>query len=207
MASNKIEILVLGGGGFGAELTYRLAPLLDASKHNLTMISPRPFVQHLMAAARTYVTDEDGIEEYSLIPYDSLFGPGRVGSFKLGIAEHVDFEKRVVTLVGGEEIGFDHLALATGSTWPGGLNLPVGPDSREESRKFLKEWRKRVADAKRICIIGGGAVGIGELVLLPSSRFTVFNVALQKLPERSGITTQRPRSRTPLELKLFIRRN
>jgi NADH dehydrogenase FAD-containing subunit len=160
--SKKISIVILGGGGAGAALAYRLAtsPQLPSSRYDLTLVNDRPFQQHLLAGPRASVTDEGNLEDWGLIPYDTIFGAGKTGSFKQGTAENVDLDNRIIKLVGGEQLRYDYLVLATGSKWEGPLDLPIG--TKNEAIGFIKEWRRKVSSASQVCVVGGGAVGIGQ---------------------------------------------
>ena len=50
--------------------------------------------------------------------------------------------------------------LATGSKWTGPVDFP---DNDADIRQFVSQWQQRLKSAKDIVIVGGGAVGIGEL--------------------------------------------
>lgn len=63
-----------------------------------------------------------------------------------------------VILTNDERIHYDVLALATGSTWSGPLNFP---QSDAEVIASINDWRNKIANAKHVVVVGGGAVGIG----------------------------------------------
>jgi apoptosis-inducing factor 2 len=107
---------------------------------------------------RVLVTSEGNLENLALTPYDKLFKPNRAGEVIFGSVEKL--EDGVVTLGGGRRIHYDWLVLATGSIWEGPLAFP--PD-RQEAQKWILDWRTKIASAKKIAIVGGGAVGIGEI--------------------------------------------
>lgn len=157
--STKSHVVIVGGGGYGAQIARALSSKLDANKHTLTLISSREFYLHLPAALRLIVTSENALEKSSLIPYDKLF-PG-VGSFKKGtvkeVKKAVDGKSGSVLLEDGEEVPWNVLLLAPGNIWEGGLKLP---ETFKDAENFVFEWRKRIEKAKRIVLVGGGAVGI-----------------------------------------------
>lgn len=66
-----------------------------------------------------------------------------------------------VTLNTGQRIDYNVIVLATGSVWEGFLNFPTEP---EEYFVHVESWRRKFSDAQDIIIVGGGPVGIGELV-------------------------------------------
>jgi NADH dehydrogenase FAD-containing subunit len=162
--TKKTEIVILGGGGAGTPLAYNLSHAPASSNYHITLINNRPFFQYLLAGARVISTTDGNLEDKSLMPYDHVFANGPDGkpngTFKQGTAEKVELDEKVIKLTSGEEVKYDYLVLTTGSTWEGALNLPVG--SREDAQNYIKDWRKKVANATHVCIVGGGAVGIGK---------------------------------------------
>lgn len=69
-----------------------------------------------------------------------------------------------VVLSDGQEVPYDYLVLATGKKWGEPNDVP---DYRAAAIEQMKIYRDRVAAAKEILVIGGGAVGIeiaGEIV-------------------------------------------
>ena len=49
------------------------------------------------------------------------------------------------------------LVLATGSKWPGPINLPEGS---ADLGQFVAQWREKFRAAPDIVVVGGGAVGL-----------------------------------------------
>lgn len=177
-SDDKKSVVVLGGGFVGSLLARALSAKLDPAKHDLVLVDQRPFTVNLISSARMTVTKEGNIEELGRIPFDKLFVNGN-GSYHRGKAVSIEESKPgaggSVVLETGEHVPYDVLVLATGSTWPGPLNFP-------ESERFgehVKEWRKKVADAKDIYIVGGGAVGIeyaGEIrETYPHTKVTIVH--------------------------------
>lgn len=60
----------------------------------------------------------------------------------------------------GDEIPFDVLALATGSIWESPLDFG---STKAEAVQGVVNWREKIRDAKGVVLVGGGAVGIGEI--------------------------------------------
>ena len=160
----KTEVVIVGGGGGGAVLARKLSGAaldFDPEQHNLTLITPRQYNIHLLAAARMLVTAEKSLEETALIPYDKLYKEGNAGRVVQGkVTQILDGS---VVLENGEAVKYHCLVLATGSIWDGPLAFP---DSDAELREHLRTWRAKFAAAKRVVIIGGGAVGIGVFVFI-----------------------------------------
>jgi NADH dehydrogenase FAD-containing subunit len=114
--SNKQTIVIIGSGSGGA-LAHTLAPKLDASKHELILISPLPYYLLLLPALRMIVTPEGNLNstEKAKIPLDNLFPPGVPGRHIQGLVMSVE-EKNVI-LEDGTTVDYDILVLATGSKW------------------------------------------------------------------------------------------
>lgn len=72
-------------------------------------------------------------------------------------------EDGVAHLSDGRKLTYDWLVLATGTKWPGPLSFPNGDDSKVR-QSWIDGWRDKIAQARDIVIVGGGAVGIGEYI-------------------------------------------
>ena len=58
-------------------------------------------------------------------------------------------------------IAYEHLVFATGSIWTSALALP---DSKAAAVEHFKAFRKNLAASQNVLIVGGGSVGLGELL-------------------------------------------
>lgn len=157
------NIVVVGGGFAGFNLAKALSSKLDASRYNLILVTSHPYMVQLVAAARMTASAADKLEDTALIPYDKLFinnnGTHKVGTV-VAIEETSPGKGGSVVLQSGERINYHVLALATGSIWSSHLNFP---SSDADIKGHLQSWRDRFSKAKEIVIVGGGAVGIGEI--------------------------------------------
>lgn len=174
----KSNVVIVGGGGYGAQIARVLSSKLDPNKHTLTLVSSREFFLHLPAGPRLMTSSRDDLEKTALMPYDSLFtgmGVFRKGTVT-GVKKADDGKSGTVVLASGEELSWNVLLLAPGNTWEGGLRLP---ETRLEVGIFINEWRKKFERAKSIALIGGGAVGIelsGELRdIYPDKKITLVH--------------------------------
>jgi hypothetical protein len=73
---SKTRVVIIGGGTAGAGLTKLLSAKLDASRHELTLINPRPFDAWYIALLRPSVTEEgnlQSLETGAFTPYGELF--------------------------------------------------------------------------------------------------------------------------------------
>lgn len=137
-----------------------LVHVLDPLKHQLILIVARPQFAYLPGALRILV-DKDTPITSVFLPYDSVFDKFPA-ELKIGCVSSIDENKagkggRVV-LKTGEQVSYDVLAVATGSSWQGFLSFPDEQASYEE---HIKLWQSKFEKAQNIVIIGGGAVGIG----------------------------------------------
>lgn len=158
---NKKNVVVVGGGYAGHIIAKTLSTTLNPSKHNLILVTSRPYLVHVIAGLRMNVTSDDQLEDTAFITYDKLFEKG-IGSLVVGTVVSIKESGRgrggVLTLQDGETIDYDVLALATGTKWSGPIDFP---DTDAEIRASIQDWRHRYTIASEIALIGGGAVGIG----------------------------------------------
>lgn len=186
------HIVIVGGGGAGAQLAKNLSQSRDlspSSGHTLTVLTARPFWIFLIAAARFTTSPENHFEQKCFIPYDKFFDGAGCGSVKVGRVVKVEptFGGRAsekgdgestsdrgvssggeLLLESGERMKYDVLVLAPGSTWGGPLDFP---DKKEDIMQHLEVWWRKFSEAKSIVLVGGGAVALGafSLSLHPSS--------------------------------------
>ncbi|KAF8156792.1 FAD/NAD(P)-binding domain-containing protein [Crassisporium funariophilum] len=157
----KSTIVVVGGGGAGATVVRRLSKKLDPQRHNLVLITSRNRFAYLPASLRLLVSRDTPIETV-FMPYDKVFDkfPGQL---KIGTVISVEENKRggggggIAVLDGGEQVVYDVLVVATGSSWEG---LVAFPDEESLYKEHVELWRNKFQKAENIVIVGGGAVGI-----------------------------------------------
>lgn len=154
------NIVIVGGGMAGISAWNELAPHLDATKHNLVLVTSRPFFTALPAALRMVVTAEGKFEDLILLPLGEKFNTGNkkliIGSVT-SIVEK-DNQGGHVVLDNGEKVEYSILILAPGNRWEGPLDLP---NTKAEADEVINSWRSRFAKAENIVLVGGGAVGLG----------------------------------------------
>lgn len=84
------------------------------------------------------------------------------------------------------------LVLATGSKWAGPLSFP---DGKSDHEVFVRQWTDKFRDAKDVTLIGAGAVGIGEFLVIKQKPHR-SQQSVQNSPASSGTSTPRRRSRS-----------
>ncbi|XP_078614182.1 ferroptosis suppressor protein 1-like [Branchiostoma floridae x Branchiostoma japonicum] len=143
-----IHVVIAGGGYAGIQLAKSLK-----NKARFTLIDPKEMLYHNVGAVRSCT--EPGFAKRILMPYAPAFGQ----NFKQGSVTAINAAEKTVLLSSGEMVKYSHLVLATGSTgtFPG--KLPDEMITVAEVTQKSEAVLKLVQEAKKIVIIGGGAVG------------------------------------------------
>ncbi|KAL0581583.1 hypothetical protein V5O48_000513 [Marasmius crinis-equi] len=175
MPSEKTSIVIIGAGAAGATIARSLSGSLNASQHDIILISPHPYHILRPASIRMVVTNANKLEDQVLVPLDKVFLKGN-GRFVQGEVARIDEQGREVELTTGKKVSFDFLVLATGTKWGGPIALPLEPS---KVQGFIDEKRREFKTAKNILLVGGGSVGIelaGELRdLSPDTEITIVH--------------------------------
>ncbi|KAF9043095.1 FAD/NAD-P-binding domain-containing protein [Panaeolus papilionaceus] len=177
--SHRPNIVVIGGGGCGAQVARRLSEKLDHNKYNLILVTARPYYTHLPAWIRMSVTDEGHLEHRAHMTYNYLFKDGK-GSFVVGKVASINTQEGtvggVLMMESGETLEYEVCILTPGSIWPGPLNIP---DTKETTEAHLRDWRHKFDEANDIVLVGGGAVALeysGEIKdKWPDKRVTIVH--------------------------------
>ncbi len=101
--------------------------------------------------------------QQNIMPVDNVLEKTGIESIVDEVVK-IDKKAKIVTLKGGEQIKFDKLAIATGSTpvrpsWLPGANLEnvfVIP----KVKSYLDEMKDIIKDKKRVLVIGAGFIGV-----------------------------------------------
>ena len=162
--SQKPNVVIVGGGGCGAQVARMLSKSLKQEEYNLILITARPYYTHLPAWIRMSVTEEGHLEDRAHITYNYVFKNGN-GQLVIGKVVSITAEEGdkggSVTLESGEQIEYSVLVLTPGSIFEGPINIP---DNKKEMMEHLRSWRQKFADANDIVLVGGGAVALGKFV-------------------------------------------
>uniref|UniRef100_V9KZU6 Ferroptosis suppressor protein 1 n=1 Tax=Callorhinchus milii TaxID=7868 RepID=V9KZU6_CALMI len=188
----NVHVVVVGGGfgGIAAAkqlkchgVPYTLIDIRDAFHHNPGA---------LRASVESGMLTGCGFAKKTFISFRETFKE----NFKQGKVVDIDLEKQNVVLDSGEVVHFSHLILATGSTgpFPGKFNEPV---SMESAIQMYEDLVKKIQEASRIVLVGGGSAGVemaGEIktdypdkeVILIHSKIALADIEL--LPSvRQGV--------------------
>ncbi|CAE7064550.1 unnamed protein product [Rhizoctonia solani] len=152
MAVTK-NIVVVGSGGGGIPLVQALQKQINPATHQIVVIEKRDYYAHWPALIRAAVTDDGAIDEKGLIPNDRVFD----STVKVVRSSVKQITSTEVITESDELIPYEHLVLATGSIWTGPLALP---DSRDKATQHFRSFKKQLAAAEHVLIVGGGSVGL-----------------------------------------------
>ncbi|XP_067876671.1 ferroptosis suppressor protein 1-like [Heterodontus francisci] len=142
--------VVIVGGGFGG---IAAGNQLKSYRVPFTLIDIKDAFHHNPGALRASV--ESGFAKKTFISFKETFAE----NFKQGTVIDIDLEKQDVILESGEMVHFSHLILATGSSgpFPGKFTEPV---TMENAIQMYEDLVKKVQEAQRVVVIGGGAAGV-----------------------------------------------
>ena len=140
-----MKLVIVGGGYLGADLAKSLDAVMD-----VTLIERASHFTHAPAMIRAMV--DPALLDRALIPYDGLLARGRVIR-----GEAVSVDRSGVALADGTRIAGDRMVLATGSANTAPFKSERG--DIEGLRADAAGWNIALRAARRVLIIGAGAVG------------------------------------------------
>ncbi|KAH0282524.1 FAD/NAD(P)-binding domain-containing protein [Aureobasidium namibiae CBS 147.97] len=203
ISRDSARFVIIGGSYAGIKTAHGV--LKQIPNAHVTLINPSMQFFYNIASPRI-LANPDAIrtDEY-MIDIPSCFARHGPGSFRFveGLATEVLEQTRVVKLADCEEIAYDYLIIASGSTTKSteGLDGDMAPwKARQDGRtlEYIIESQEKLARATDIVICGAGPVGVefaGELadmveesekncsVTLISSRSTI----LPHIDQRVGL--------------------
>lgn len=153
-------IAIVGGSYVGMRLAQSLLSVLPPT-HRVVVVEANSHFHHLFTFPRFSVLHRGG-DEKALIPYTHALEPARdaiIHAKALSIHAHAsDKTKGYLKLDRGQDVEFDYLAIATGTQ----LRQPwsLGGISKAEAVDVLRSYQDAVKQAKKIVVVGGGAVGV-----------------------------------------------
>ncbi|KJA15813.1 hypothetical protein HYPSUDRAFT_1066992 [Hypholoma sublateritium FD-334 SS-4] len=176
---SKQNIVIVGGGFAGLNAWKALSARLDATQHNLVLVTSRPYFTYYPGTARMVTTAEGKLEDVVLMPLSEA--RYNTGNKKLIIASVTSVVEQgsvggYLDLDNGDKVDYSVLVLASGTTYEGPFSIP---DTKSGAVAFITSWRERFAKANDIVLVGGGAVGLelaGEIKdLSPSKNVTIVH--------------------------------
>jgi NADH dehydrogenase FAD-containing subunit len=170
--SETKNVVVIGGSFAGFQLAKRLTETLPTG-YRVILVEKNSHLNYLFTFPRFSVVK--GYEQYAFIPYTGLTKSAPEGIFCHVQDSAVEITEEFVVLSRGEQIGYEYLIIATGTS--SSLPSKVESTDREGGQKELRGMQDRIAEAKRIAIVGGGAVGV-EIASDIKSYFPMKDVAI-----------------------------
>jgi NADH:ubiquinone reductase (H+-translocating) len=161
------NVVVIGGGYAG---TLAANHLLTRAGIDVTLVNPRPtFVErirlHQLVAGSGSAT----------VDYGRLLNP-RI-RLVVDEATEIDADARMIRLASGDELPYDYVIYAVGSTCatadvPGAAQfaLPIGEFEKAER---LRCWLADLREDAPVCVVGGGLTGIETAAELAQERSSV----------------------------------
>jgi NADH dehydrogenase FAD-containing subunit len=180
-SSSMRNVVVIGGSFSGIILAKRLARSLPTG-YRVILIEKNSHFNYLFNFPRYSVVP--GHEEKAFIPYDAIMKGAPPGIFKFAQDTATSFEAGKILLASGKEIPYDFLAVAIGTAQAPPANLAA--TEKTEGCMELRYFQSRIASAKSVAIVGGGAVGVqmaGDIKsVYPEKQVLLVHSGKQLLP-------------------------
>lgn len=175
------NVVVIGGSFAGIMLARRLAETLPTG-YRVVLIEKNSHIQNVFNFPRFSVVP--GHDAKAFVPYSNIVRRAPAGIFGQVRGTARSITNKEVLLESGETVPYDYLTFATGCWQP----FPARLKSTEKTagRAELRSFQKRVAGAKTIALIGGGAVGVEMAAdiksYFPDKEVTLIHSRAQLLP-------------------------
>ncbi|CAB9526056.1 Apoptosis-inducing factor 2 [Seminavis robusta] len=209
-SGGKPNIVVVGGGFCGVLVTSMLQENNDLS---ITLIDPKDSFEYVGALPKTLVqyntqSDKKATSPAVSLPFHQILGKQSAARHVRAWVDQVEEKHVVVQFASGmndpgayytRKIPFDHLVLATGSTYPAGIKHSHMTAVHGITRGVeLQRQQQRVANAESILLIGGGYVA-AEIATevataYPGKQITMVDRhprLLSRIPEAHDMLLQR----------------
>ncbi len=155
----QTDVLVIGSSAAGT--VAALAGKRVNVDKKVTVI--RKEEKTLVPCGIPYVFGSVKTTDNNILPSTKMFDDAGV-NLKIGEAVSIDRDNKVCKLKNGEEVAYDKLVLATGSTptapnWLKGVALD-NVFTVPKDKVYLDEMQKKLKDHHKIIVIGGGFIGV-----------------------------------------------
>jgi NADH dehydrogenase FAD-containing subunit len=149
------NIIVIGGSFAGFQLARRLTETLPTG-YRVVLVEKNSHFNHLFTFPRFSVLK--GYEQYAFIPYTGLSKSAPDGIFCHMQDTAIEIKENFVSLSRGEKMEYEYLIISTGTS--SSLPSKVSSTDSKGGQEELRVMQDKIAEAKRIAIVGGGAVGV-----------------------------------------------
>ena len=158
---SEVKNVVVVGAAFAGYFAARIlaSSLPRNGRFRVVVIEPNSHFNFTWVFPRFCVIE--GHEHKAFIPYTPDFFADGPKNMVQWVRDRVTtVGRKSVTLRSGQDIPYEYLIIATGSTVPDGLPSRVGVESKEEGVELLRGVQARIKAAKHIVVAGGGAAGV-----------------------------------------------
>ncbi|GAB1313713.1 hypothetical protein MFIFM68171_03923 [Madurella fahalii] len=158
---SDVKNIVVVGAAFAGYFAARIlaTSLPRDGRYRVVVVEPNSHFNFTWVLPRFCVVE--GHEHKAFIPYTPrFFAQGPEGMVRWVRDRVVSVRKQSVVLRSGEEIPYEFLIIATGSTVADGLPSRVGVEDRDGGIELLKAMQIRIKNAERVVVAGGGAAGV-----------------------------------------------
>jgi NADPH-dependent 2,4-dienoyl-CoA reductase/sulfur reductase-like enzyme len=152
------NVIVIGGGAAG--LQAAISAKSTYPEKSVTLV--RREEKALVPCGIPYIFGSMDCSDKDIMPDALLTNLGV--EIKIGEVDSLDLEEKVCSLNGDEQLSFEKLVIATGSTpikpkWLKGADLEnvfIIP----KNKLYLDEMRERLGSLKKVIVIGAGFIGV-----------------------------------------------
>lgn len=155
----KIDVLIIGGSAAG------LAVATAGKTHypNKSFLLIRMEEQVMIPCGIPYIFGSLESSNQNILPADATYNKLGI-EYKIGEVATLNRKEKKCILVDKEEIEYDKLVLATGSTpilpkWLSGRDLE-NVFTIPKDKVYLDNVKEKLSDKKKLVIVGGGFIGI-----------------------------------------------
>jgi len=127
-------------------------------KCKVTLVEPRDHFYYVIGYPRVLVDEK--FADSCLVPYTAIFKSGRDSTTLVHRrAEHISAADNAVKLDDGSVLKYDFLVIAIGSE-NRAAHKTATITSKEQVLEAIRGRNRQVRDAKKLVVVGGGAVGL-----------------------------------------------
>ena len=172
----KTDILIIGGGPAG--LITAVAARKNNPDKKITLL--REHTQCAVPCGLPYIFNRLSAVKKNLMP-DAAYEANKIDLI-IKEATSVDTENKKITFGEGEEMNYDKLVLATGSS---PFVIPIngvkksGVYQIKKDISYLEDLREAILQAKNVVIIGGGFIGVElaeELSVMEGKNISIVEI-------------------------------
>lgn len=153
------DVLIIGGSAAG--MVAAISGKTSWSDKSFTLVKKQKDV--MVPCGIPYIFGTLDSSQQNIMPVDNMLSKASIESLVNEVVS-IDKESKTVTLDDGNQIGYDKLIIATGSTpvkpkWLRGADLDnvfVIP----KDRSYLDEMKEKISGLKKIVVIGAGFIGV-----------------------------------------------